>query len=55
MRDRGHGDDSNTFDETLSDIDLKKWLDAMKSEIDSMHSNQVWTLVDPPEGIIPIG
>ena len=20
-----------------------------------MHSNQVWTLVDPPEGIVPIG
>ena len=27
----------------------------MRSEIDSMHSNQVWTLVDPPKGIIPIG
>ena len=27
----------------------------MKSEIDSMHSNQVWTLVDPPEGIVSIG
>ena len=27
----------------------------MKSEIDSMHSNQVWTLVDPPEGIVIIG
>ena len=38
----------------MSDIDLEKWLDAMKSEIDSMHSNQFWTLVDPSEGIIPI-
>ena len=27
----------------------------MKSEINSMHSNQVWTLVDPSEGIVPIG
>ena len=27
----------------------------MKSEIDSMYSNQVWTLVDPPDGINPIG
>ena len=27
----------------------------MKSEIDSMYTNQVWTLVDPPEGIKPIG
>ena len=27
----------------------------MKSEMDSMYQNQVWTLVDPPEGIKPIG
>ncbi|KAL8115939.1 hypothetical protein AgCh_022437 [Apium graveolens] len=27
----------------------------MKSEIDSMYENQVWTLVDPPEGVKPIG
>ena len=53
--DRGHSDDPNTFDETMSDIDFKKWLDAMKSEIDSIYSNQVWTLVNPLEGIVPIG
>ena len=41
MGDRGHGDDPNTFDEMMSDIDSEKWLDAMKSEIDLMHSNQV--------------
>ena len=50
--DRGHTDDPNTFDEAISDIDSKKWLYAMKSETDSMHSNQVWTLVDPSEGIV---
>ena len=27
----------------------------MNSEMDSMYENQVWTLVDPPEGVIPIG
>ena len=27
----------------------------MKLEIDSIHSNQVWTLIDPLEGIVPIG
>ena len=27
----------------------------MKSEMDSMHDYQVWNLVDPPEGIKPIG
>ena len=26
----------------------------MKSETDSMYTNQVWTLVDPPKGIKPI-
>ena len=55
MGEKDHGDDPNTFDEVMSDINSKKWLDAMKSEIDSIHSNQVWTLVDPPKGIIPIG
>ena len=39
----------------MSNINSKKWLDAMKSEIDSMHSNEVWTLMDPSEGFIPIG
>ena len=39
----------------MSDINFEKWLDAMKSEIDSMHSNQVWILVDPSKGIVPIG
>ena len=55
MGDKGHSDDSNTFDEVMSDIDFEKWLDTMKSKIDSMHLNQIWTLVDPPEDIIPIG
>ncbi len=27
----------------------------MKSEIDSMYNNQFWDLVDPLEGIVPIG
>ena len=36
--DRGHGDDPSTFDEAMSDIDSEKWLDVMKSEIDSMYS-----------------
>ncbi|KAL0439373.1 UNVERIFIED_CONTAM: Retrovirus-related Pol polyprotein from transposon RE2 [Sesamum latifolium] len=38
----------------MSDIDSDKWLEAMKSEIDSMGSNQVWTLVDPPKGARPV-
>jgi len=31
------------------------WIIAMKSEIDSMHSNQVWNLVEPPMKVKSIG
>ena len=48
-------DDPVTYSEAVESIDSDKWLNAMKSEMDSMYSNQVWTLVDPPEGINPIG
>ena len=41
MGDRGHDDDPNIFDEAISNIDSKKQLGVMKSEIDSIHSNQV--------------
>ena len=34
-----HGDDPKTYNEVISDIDSKKRLEAMQSEIDSMHSN----------------
>ncbi|KAL0416612.1 UNVERIFIED_CONTAM: Copia protein [Sesamum latifolium] len=47
--------DPRTYGETMSDIDSDKWLEAIKSEMDSMGSNQVWTLVDPPKGVRPIG
>ena len=39
MGDRSHGDYSNTFDEMMSDIDSEKWLDIIKSKIDSIYSN----------------
>ncbi|KAL0283212.1 UNVERIFIED_CONTAM: Retrovirus-related Pol polyprotein from transposon TNT 1-94 [Sesamum angustifolium] len=39
----------------MSDIDSEKLLEAMKSEIDSMSSNQVWTLVDRPKGVRSVG
>ena len=32
-----------------------KWLEAMKSEMEFMKVNNVWILVDPPEGIKFIG
>ena len=49
------GRDPRTFSEAVQDTDKGHWLTAMKSEMDSMYSNKVWTLVDPPKGIVPIG
>ncbi|KAL0434188.1 UNVERIFIED_CONTAM: hypothetical protein Slati_2753100 [Sesamum latifolium] len=45
--------DPKTYGEAMSDIDSDKWLEAMKSKMDSMGSNQVWTLVDPPKASGP--
>ena len=35
--------------------DFEKWLGAIKSEIQSMYDNQLWTLIDPPKGLKTIG
>ena len=53
--DKDHMDDPRTYDEAISDIDSKKLLNKMKSEMDYMHTNHVWTLVDPHESIVLIG
>ncbi|KAL0439490.1 UNVERIFIED_CONTAM: Retrovirus-related Pol polyprotein from transposon TNT 1-94 [Sesamum latifolium] len=47
--------DPKAYGEAMSDIDSDKWFEAMKSKIDSMGSNQVWTLVDPPKDVRPVG
>jgi len=31
--------------------DYERWLDAMLSKMESMRENQVWNLVDPPDGV----
>ncbi|KAL4285370.1 hypothetical protein GQ457_16G019190 [Hibiscus cannabinus] len=48
-------DEPKTYQEAVASPDSEKWLKAMRSEMDSMSDNQVWTLVEPPEGIKPIG
>ena len=35
--------------------DSEKWLQAMKSEMQSMYDNQVWNFVDPPKVAKVIG
>ena len=39
----------------MNDIDAHHWVQAMKSELDSMYSNQVWDLLKVPSGIKPVG
>src|SRR4051812_34991074 len=43
-------DDPETYEEAMMSPDSNKWQEAMKSEIGSMYENQVWTLVDLPDG-----
>ncbi|KAL0292715.1 UNVERIFIED_CONTAM: Retrovirus-related Pol polyprotein from transposon RE2 [Sesamum calycinum] len=47
--------DLKTYRDAMSDIDSDKWLEAMKSEMDLIGSNQVWTFVDPPKGVKLVG
>ena len=35
----------------MNDINAHHWVKAMKSELDSMYSNQVWDLVKVPNDI----
>jgi hypothetical protein len=48
-------DESITYTEAMMGPDSKKWPGLMESEIESMHDNQVWNLVDPIDGVKPIG
>ena len=48
-------DEPTTYEESLNSSESDQWLNAMKLEMYSMYTNQVWTLVDPSEGIKPIG
>jgi hypothetical protein len=43
-----------TYTEAMMRPDSEKWLGAMESEIESIHDNQVWNLVDSIDGVRPI-
>jgi hypothetical protein len=47
-------DEPATYAEVMMDPNSEKWQSAMRSEIDSMGDNQVWNLVDLPDGVRPI-
>ena len=48
-------DEPITYHEAMISPDSEKWLQAMKSKMQSMYDNQVWNLVDPLEGAKVIG
>ena len=48
-------DEPTTYHEAMMNLNYEKWLQAMKYEMQSMYANQVWNLVDPPEGAKVIG
>ena len=48
-------DDPYTYKKAMEDVDSRHWQKAMQSEIESMFDNKVWSLVDLPKGIKPIG
>jgi hypothetical protein len=47
-------DEPMIYTQAMIGPDSKKWLGAMEFEIQSMHDNQVWNLVDPIDGVRPI-
>jgi hypothetical protein len=47
-------DDPMTYTEALMGPNSEKWLGAMESEVEFIHDNQVWKLVDTIDGVRPI-
>ena len=43
--------DPYNYNEVIQDKDATLWQKAMKTEMESMYSNQVWLLVDLPDGV----
>ena len=50
-----HDNDPISYNEALEDVDVQEWLKAMNREMESMYSNSVWTLIEAPKGVKPIG
>jgi len=48
-------DEPTTYQEAMSSSESQEWEKAMKAEMQSMDDNQVWNLIDPPEGLKTIG
>ena len=53
--DLGEEDDPTNYTQAIETVQSEKWIEAMKSELQSMDINGVWELVDKPEGYKAIG
>ena len=42
-------DEPTNYEEAMMSPNSAKWVEAMKSVIESMYENKVWTLVDLPD------
>ena len=47
--------DPENYNEAVQDKNVILWQKIMNTEMESMYSNQVWTLVDLAVGVKPIG
>ena len=47
--------DPSNYNEAIQDKVAILWQKAMKTEMESMYSNQVWTLIEATDGVKPIG
>ena len=48
-------EDPVNYKEALEDVVAQEWLKAMDREMESMYSNSVWSLIEAPKGVKPIG
>ena len=47
-------EDPTRYKEAVTDVDSCLWQTAMKAEIESMYSNQIWGFVDLPSNVYSI-
>ena len=51
----GRDDDATSYKEAMKSEHAPKWLDAMKDEIQSMRTNDVWDIVEIPNVAKTVG
>ncbi|KAA0043452.1 gag/pol protein [Cucumis melo var. makuwa] len=48
-------EDPLTYKRAMNDVDYDQWIKANYLEMESMYSNSIWTLIDQPNDVKPIG